>query len=74
MRTALVALALALAAPAAAQQGGGGAMPESYKNVQLKALQLQRRMLLTIADSMPERLYADRARPPLASLRVKRER
>jgi hypothetical protein len=64
MRTALVALAIALAAPAApaaAQQASGGAMPESYRNVQLKALQLQRRMLLTIADSMPERLYADRA-------------
>jgi hypothetical protein len=61
MRTTLVAIALALAAPAAAQQAGGATMPESYRDVQLKALQLQRRMLLTIADSMPERLYADRA-------------
>jgi hypothetical protein len=57
----LVAVALALAAPAAAQQAGGGTMPDSYRDVQLKALQLQRRMLISMADSMPERLYADKA-------------
>jgi hypothetical protein len=63
MRTTLVAIALVLAAPAAAQQTGGGTMPESYRDVQMKALQLQRRMLTSMADSMPEQLYPDKVTP-----------
>ena len=38
-------------------------MPESYRAVQLSALQLQRRTLLAMADSMPENLYRDKATP-----------
>jgi len=47
-----------LAAPVRAQD-----MPESYRQVQLKALALQRRTLLAMADSMPERLYRDKVTP-----------
>lgn len=54
-------LTLALAAPLAAQ---GSGMPESYRQVQLKALELQRTMLLAMVDSMPERLLRDKATPP----------
>ena len=39
------------------------AMPESYRQVQLSALALQRRLLLSMADSMPERLYRDKVTP-----------
>jgi hypothetical protein len=59
-RTLLLAAgaALTLAVPARAQE-----MPESYRAVQLKALDLQRRSLLAMADSMPERLYRDKVTP-----------
>jgi hypothetical protein len=53
-------LALVLAAPLAAQ---GSGMPESYRQVQLNALELQRTMLLAMVDSMPERLLRDKATP-----------
>ena len=53
-----VGAALAMALPARAQD-----MPESYRQVQLKALGLQRRTLLAMADSMPERLYRDKVTP-----------
>jgi len=56
----LAALSLA-AAPLKAQQMG--MMPDSYKDVQMSALQLQRRALLAMADSMPERLYRDKVTP-----------
>ena len=62
-------LAMAMAAPAAAQMGQGGssnspaAMPESYRDVQLSALRLQRHLLIAMADSMPERLYRDKVTP-----------
>ena len=58
----VAALALAVASPAMAQ-GAAGAMPESYREVQMNALRLQRRMLTAMADSMPERLYRDKATP-----------
>ena len=65
----LAALAMA-ATPLRAQQGGGtmggmamGAMPDSYKDVQMAALRLQRRALLAMVDSMPERLYRDKVTP-----------
>lgn len=55
----LVAVAgLMTAAPLAAQD-----MPESYKEVQLRALEAERRMFLAMADTMPERLYRDKATP-----------
>ena len=61
MRNLLLSLALAaVAAPAAAQTDP---MPASYKQVQLAALKEQRRLLLAFADSMPERLYRDKATP-----------
>jgi hypothetical protein len=50
--------ALVLTVPARAQD-----MPESYRAVQMRALELQRRSLLAMADSMPERLYRDKATP-----------
>ena len=58
-------LAAALAATPLLAQGGMnmGGMPESYREVQLRALGLQRRMLLARADSMPEALDSDRATP-----------
>lgn len=54
--------ALLMAGPALAQQAGD-AMPESYRQVQLSALALQRRTLLAMVDSMPESLYRDKATP-----------
>jgi hypothetical protein len=54
-------LALAVASPLRAQQAGG--MPESYRQVQMNALRLQRRVLIAMADSMPERLYRDKVTP-----------
>jgi hypothetical protein len=60
MRKLLLTLALAaVAAPVMAQDP----MPASYKAVQLKALKEQRRLMLAFADSMPERLYRDKASP-----------
>jgi hypothetical protein len=53
-------LALLMAGPALAQ---GDQMPESYRQVQRSALELQRRALLSMADSMPERLYRDKVTP-----------
>jgi len=56
--TALLAGSAAVfAAPAPAQT------PESYREVQMRMLRLQRRMLLSMVDSMPERLYRDKATP-----------
>jgi hypothetical protein len=57
------ATALLLARPALAQRPTADAMPESYRQVQLRALDLQRRTLLAMADSMPERLYRDKVTP-----------
>jgi hypothetical protein len=56
---ALLAAAALAVIPAAAR----AQMPESYRQVQLSALQLQRRSLLAMADSMPESLYRDRVTP-----------
>ena len=38
-------------------------MPAKYRAVQLQALRSARRLLLAMADSMPERLYRDKATP-----------
>jgi hypothetical protein len=60
-------LALAPALGAQGAQGAQGAssatMPESYREVQLRMLEHQRKVLLAMADSMPERLYRDKATP-----------
>ncbi len=62
MRKLLLSLALAgAAAPLAAQSADP--MPASYRQVQLAALKEQRRLLLSFADSMPERLYRAKATP-----------
>ena len=58
--TALITLAtLAAAAPALAQAPAAGS-PREY---QLRMLEHQRKLLLAMADSMPERLYRDRVTP-----------
>jgi len=51
-------LAVALAAPLTAQQ-----MHDEHTDAQMAALQLQRHLLLAMADSMPERLYTDKVTP-----------
>jgi hypothetical protein len=38
-------------------------MPAGYKEIQLRAQETQRDLLLAMADSMPERLYRDAATP-----------
>jgi len=57
----LLAGTLLLAGPLAAQ--ASGPMPESYRQVQMSALEVQRNMMLAMLDSMPERLYRDKAAP-----------
>lgn len=50
--------------PAAAQQVSAKydwAMPSQYREVQLRAQETQRALLLAMADSMPEQLYRDAA-------------
>lgn len=59
MRTLSILTILAAAALPAAAQPAPVPMPESYRQVQLKMLELQRSMLLAMADSMPESLYRD---------------
>lgn len=67
-----IVLAGALAAPALGAQtattrpaspAAAAAMPESYRDVQLRMLEHQRSVLLKMADSMPERLYRDKVTP-----------
>lgn len=58
MRNAFLALvALPIAVTAGAQSAG------TPRDVQLKMLEHQRKVLLQMVDSMPERLYRDRATP-----------
>jgi len=57
--TLVASATVALPAVGAAQDQ----MPENYRQVQLSALQLQRSMLIAMADSMPENLYRDKATP-----------
>ena len=65
MRKLLLSLALAAAAAPLAAQASMAAdpMPASYKAVQLSALKAQRRLLLAMADSMPESHYREHATP-----------
>ena len=54
---------LITAAPLAAQRAANYTMPEEYREVQVRQLEAQRRLLTAMADSMPDRLYRDRATP-----------
>lgn len=58
---ALFSAAVLVSAPLAAQTSIQ--MPSEYKEVQVKKLEAQHRLLRAMADSMPERLYRDRATP-----------
>ena len=49
--------------PFAVQERSQWQMPEEYKEVQVRQLEAQRNLLLAMADSMPQRLYRDRATP-----------
>ena len=57
LAVATVALAIPLVAQAPVP------MPESYRQTQLNMLGLQRRSVLSMADSMPENLYGDKVTP-----------
>ena len=59
LRTALLILAALAAVPAPA----GAQAAASPRDYQLRMLEHQRKFLLAMADSMPERLYRDRATP-----------
>jgi len=54
---AVLTLALCAAASARAQ------MPESYRQTQLAALEIDRRLALAMADSMQEQYYREKATP-----------
>lgn len=64
MRTTLVLLCTAIVtgqvAPLAAQ---GAMMPEGYRDVIVRKLEAERKLLTAMADSMPEHLYRDKATP-----------
>lgn len=64
MRTALTAVLTALVVgPALAQPSSSQAMPPGYREVAKRKLEVQRTLLLAMADSMPENLYRDKATP-----------
>jgi hypothetical protein len=66
MSRTLLALGLATLAGApvvAAQQTAALPINDAYRQVQQAQLDLQRQMLLAMVDSMPERLYRDKATP-----------
>ncbi len=60
--TTLAAFACVTSA-AVAQEAAPVPMPESYREVQLSMLELQRSMLLAMADSMPEQWYRESVTP-----------
>ena len=65
LRPSLIASLVALTASTAvsAQDRSPYEMPEEYRDVQARQLESQRNLLVAMADSMPERLYRDRATP-----------
>ena len=63
MRSVTMIALIAWTVPAAAQQRASYQMPEEYREVQVRQLEAQRRLLTAMADSMPERLYRDRVTP-----------
>jgi hypothetical protein len=60
-RTAIAGTVLTLALCAAAS--ARAQMPESYRQTQLAALEIDRRLALAMADSMQERYYREKATP-----------
>lgn len=62
MRAMLTVFAMLAAVPAAAV-AQGSSMPEGYRDVLVRKFNLERNLLLAMADSMPERLYRDKATP-----------
>jgi hypothetical protein len=56
-------VALSCLAVSMSAQGSAQSMPESYRDVQMRQLKVQRTLLLSMADSMPESLYRDRVTP-----------
>ncbi|UCF40700.1 MAG: hypothetical protein JSW43_13415 [Gemmatimonadota bacterium] len=63
MRVLRVLVLLACSAGVLAAQETVLPSPESLRDVQLRQLELQRTMLLAMADSMPEGLYRDKVTP-----------
>lgn len=68
MRFVPVVALLALATPAAAVAQGGGPgnrmmMGEALRDAQVRMLEYERKMLVEMADSMPERWYRDPVTP-----------
>lgn len=61
--TCIVGLTLLLSAGPAAAQAQGFRMPEQYRDVQVHQLEAQRRLLVAMADSMPQRFYRDKMTP-----------
>lgn len=64
MRTLLVAVLTAFTlSPALAQQPQPAAPPPGFRDVAKRKLDVERNLLLAMADSMPETLYRDKATP-----------
>ena len=61
-KTSILLSVVALAACVSTTDAAQG-MPESYRDVQLRMLELQRSLLISMADSMPESLYRDKVTP-----------
>ena len=59
----LLTLALLTVPAGLVAQEAGKPMPPHYREVQVRMLELQRDMLLAMADSMPESLYREAATP-----------
>jgi hypothetical protein len=59
----LASLASGLIYGPAAAQRNSFEMPPEFKEVQIRQLESERRLLVAMADSMPERLYRDKATP-----------
>ena len=62
-RIGLITMLAAVPAAAAAQAGAADVAGQNPRAIQLVALEHQRQFLLQMADSMPERLYRDKATP-----------
>lgn len=60
----IMLIALATMAGAAPDTVAQTRLPETPRETQARQLDYQRKLLLAMVDSMPERLYRDRATPP----------
>ncbi len=59
----IVSLLAVTTSGAWAQQGQTMSLAESLRDAQMRKLEVERSVLLAMVDSMPERLFADRATP-----------